>query len=189
MAPASHHASPKLVALQQPGPVLASPLLDISFWLGSNLATSPIGLPNVSLSALNLVIDLSYFDLHQVSDNGALTSPPLTPRQHTMVLRPRKARTANLSITSTLGLPLSLPMNLLPSRRHNTHYLGKKLCKRKSRLCMIMVHARGLIILEVDGFIKSNSAPMVVLKDIKPSWWLGGLFSKRGLTILRHLAL
>jgi len=108
VAPASHPASPKSVALQQPSPVLASPLLHTSSQPGSDLANSPTSLPTVSPPALNLVIDLSHFDLQQVSDSGVSASPPLAPRQHTMVLRPRKAKTANISVTSALE-PSSSP--------------------------------------------------------------------------------
>jgi hypothetical protein len=49
--------------LQQPPPVLASPLLNTSSRPGSNLANSPTCLFTVSPPALNLVIDLSHFDL------------------------------------------------------------------------------------------------------------------------------
>jgi len=63
MAPASHPAFLKSVALQQPPPVLASPLLNTSSRPGSNLANSPTCLFTVSPPALNLVIDLSHFDL------------------------------------------------------------------------------------------------------------------------------
>jgi len=80
VAPASHPASPKSVALQQPSPVLASPLLHTSSRPGSDLANSPTGLPTVSPPALNLVIDLSHFDLQQVSDSGVSASPPLAAR-------------------------------------------------------------------------------------------------------------
>ena len=108
VASTSHHASPKSVTLQQLDPVLASPLLNISSRLGLDLANSPTGLPTVSPPALNLVIDLSHFNLQQVLNNGVSASPPLAPRQHTMVLRPRKAKTANLSVTSALGSSSSL---------------------------------------------------------------------------------
>jgi hypothetical protein len=88
--------------------VLARPLLDTSSRLGSDLATSPTCLPNVSPPALNLVTDLLHFDLQQVLDSSAPASLPLVPRQHTIVLRPRKAKTANLNVTSAPGHSSSL---------------------------------------------------------------------------------
>ena len=88
--------------------MLARPLLDTSSRLGSDLATSPTCLPNVSPPALNLVTDLLHFDLQQVLDSGTPTSLPLVPRQHTTVLRQWKTRTANLSVTSAPGHSFSL---------------------------------------------------------------------------------
>nr|TKR90958.1 hypothetical protein D5086_0000228120 [Populus alba] len=102
VAPTSHPPSPKLVALQQLPPVMASPWLNTSSRPGSNLANSPTCLPIVSPPALNLVINLSYFDLQQVSGSGVSESPSLAPRQHTMVHRPRKAKTTNISVSTAL---------------------------------------------------------------------------------------
>jgi hypothetical protein len=79
LAPTSHHASPKSIALQQTGFMLACIVLNTSYWLGANLTTSLTCLPNVSPPTLNLVIDLLHFDLQQVLDSGAPASPPLAP--------------------------------------------------------------------------------------------------------------
>jgi hypothetical protein len=86
-------------------------------------------------------------DYHMVAPVFSSSAPCFSPTKHNLpsdgVFSAFAATiSAAVAIPSFGNESLSLDVHSLAahSRRHNVHYPGNKLCKRKSKLCMIMVH-------------------------------------------------
>jgi len=72
----------------------------------SSAMSSPSGHSAQSVPGLDLCVDLSTYSLPQLTSTDLPSAPPPI-RQHPMVLRPRRPKTANISSVSASSPPVS----------------------------------------------------------------------------------